>query len=89
MRRQHPHERVIATTIDATAQRALENASAAGSRVCPTPAAALVIDNVARCGVSARPNSPWRGSPCRHGRGTALARFDLKPFLYALALDEA
>lgn len=94
MRREHPGDRVIATTIDATAQRALEQRIGGWISRLPdkTSAAALVIDN-ARREVLAYVGSAEFADEARLGHVDMVAArrspgSTLKPFLYALALDE-
>jgi len=94
MRREHPGERVIATTIDAIAQRALEERIGGWISRLPdkTSAAALVIDNAQR-EVLAYVGSAEFADEARLGHVDMVAArrspgSTLKPFLYALALDE-
>ncbi|HQW80681.1 MAG TPA: penicillin-binding protein 1C [Pseudomonadota bacterium] len=94
MRRMHPHERVIATTVDAIAQRALEERISGWMSRLPdkTSAAALVIDNAQR-EVLAYVGSAEFADEARLGHVDMVAArrspgSTLKPFLYALALDE-
>ena len=94
MRREHPEQRVIASTIDAQAQRALEERIGSWISRLPdkTSAAAIVIDNVER-EVLAYVGSATFADEARLGHVDMVAArrspgSTLKPFLYALALDE-
>ncbi|MBK7145893.1 MAG: penicillin-binding protein 1C [Xanthomonadales bacterium] len=94
MRREHPQQRVIASTIDAQAQRALEERIGGWISRLPdkTSAAAIVIDNVER-EVLAYVGSATFADEARLGHVDMVAArrspgSTLKPFLYALALDE-
>ena len=94
MRREHPRQRVIASTIDAQAQRALEERIGGWISRLPdkTSAAAIVIDNVER-EVLAYVGSATFADEARLGHVDMVAArrspgSTLKPFLYALALDD-
>jgi penicillin-binding protein 1C len=94
MRREHPRQRVIATTIDVQVQRALEERIGHWVSRWPekTSAAAIVIDNAGR-EVLAYVGSAEFADEARLGHVDMVAArrspgSTLKPFIYALALDE-
>ena len=94
MRREHPREAVIPTTLDAPMQAAVE--ARVARHVAPMPertsAAVLVVENASGA-VRAYAGSARFGDAARLGhvdmvRATRSPGSTLKPFLYALALDE-
>ena len=94
MRREHRNQRVVATTIDPALQRAFEQRIGGWIARLPekTSAATIVIDNAKR-EVLAYVGSAEFADAARLGHVDMVAArrspgSTLKPFLYALALDE-
>jgi len=94
LRREHPDERTIRTTIDATLQRAMEDQVAQYMRRLPekTSAAVMVVrhadlDTLVYVG-SARYGDPDRLGHVDMVQAKRSPGSTLKPFLYGMALDE-